>query len=126
MSMHTEIYIDPKIDMNSDNFISILIEFKVKPAKVAVATSVSNITMEQAKQMVEVSHHLFQKELAYLNKQQIRYTVNQAYKNSFNGVSVRLKGNTIKYFLQSTVIKAIYRNQEMDIPKRPVDTRYQI
>lgn len=126
MSMHTEIYIDPKIDMSSDKYISILIEFKVKPAKVAVATSVSNITMEHAKQMVEVSHHLFQTELDSLNEQQIKYTVDQTYTDAFNGVSVRLKGNTIKYFLQSTVIKAIYKNQDMHIPKRPVDTRYQI
>jgi len=124
--MQTEIYIDPKIDLYSDKTIEVLIEFKIKPAKVAVATSVSGITIEQATKQVEESHHIFKEDLTYLNELHIKYAINHTYKDSFNGVSMSLKGNTIQYLLQSTVIKAIYSNKEMKIPPKPVDTMYQV
>jgi len=124
--MQTEIYIDPKIDLYSDEYIEILIEFTIKPAKVAMAISHSDMTMEQAEEQVEISHQLFKNELKMLDEKQIKHSVIHTYKDSFNGVAMRLKGNTIKHLLRSTVIKAIYKNQEIGSPKKPVDTRYQI
>src|SRR5690625_4054134 len=98
--MQTEIYIDPKIDLYSDEYIEILIEFKIKPAKVAMSISHSDMTMEQAKEQVEISHQLFKNELKMLDEKLIKYSVIYTYKDSFNGVAMRLKANTIKHLLR--------------------------
>lgn len=124
--MQSNIYIDPKIDIASDEYIGIIIEFKIKPAKTAVATCISNLTIEQAKQQVETSHQTFQRELKRLEESNIEYFIINTYKDSFNGVSMRLKENTVQRLLRSTVIKAIYKTVEMNVPKKPGDTRYQI
>ncbi|MBU5467595.1 protease inhibitor I9 family protein [Virgibacillus sp. MSJ-26] len=124
--MQTDIYIDPKIDIYSDEYIEVLIEFKIKPAKVAMAISHLGLTMEQAKKQVDMSHQSFQSDLKILDEQQNKYSVIHTYKDSFNGVAMRLKGNAIKHLLKSTAIKAVYKNKEIGLPKKPVDTRYQI
>lgn len=124
--MYSKIYIDPKIDLDSEKYVEVLIEFKVEPAKVAVVKSASGLTIEQAVEEVEASHQLFEEEIKNIKEKQIKYFILQTYKDSFNGVAVKLRGNTIKYLLQSTVIKAIYKNQEIGIPKKPVDTMYEI
>ncbi|MYL55906.1 hypothetical protein GLW20_00100 [Virgibacillus halodenitrificans] len=93
--MQSQIYMDPKIDIASDEYIGIIIEFKIKPAKTGVATCISNMTIEQAKQKVETSRQTFQMELKQLKDSHIEYFIINTYKDSFNGVSMRLKGNTV-------------------------------
>ncbi|MEI4831367.1 protease inhibitor I9 family protein [Bacillus sp. FJAT-53711] len=118
-------YIDPKIDMNSKKTVSIIIEFKTKPAKVAVALAKANgvsLTLEEAEQNVEDSHARFQKDVKrFLDQKQIPYSITHTYKSALNGVAMELPANEIKALLQSTEINAIYTNQEfhLDPPPQP-------
>src|SRR5699024_12301473 len=105
--MQTDIYIDPKIDIYSDEYIEVLIEFKIKPAKVAMAFSLLGLTMEQAKKQVDMSHQSFKSDIKFLDEQQNKYSVIHFYKDYFNGLALRLKGNAIKLLVKSKVIKAV-------------------
>ena len=123
--MTSALYIDPKIDMTSKKTISIIIHFKTKPAKVAVALAEANgvpLTLEEAKQNVEDSHARFQKDVKkFLDQKQIPYSITHTYKSALNGVAMELPANEIKTLLQSTEINAIYTNQEyyLDPPPQP-------
>ncbi|TQS74220.1 hypothetical protein DX933_12900 [Ornithinibacillus gellani] len=121
------IYIDPQIDLHNEETIKVIIEFKTKPAKVAVATSTTGLTLEQAKELVEKSHTAFQEELEnLLESKQLPYTITNSYKVSLNGVALELPGIAINELLASNTIKAIYIDRVISIPKPPIDTRYQI
>ncbi|NEY99274.1 protease inhibitor I9 family protein [Heyndrickxia shackletonii] len=124
--MTSALYIDPKINMNSEKTVSIIIHFKTKPAKAAVALAEAKgvpLTLEQAQKDVEESHSRFQEDLKrLLDQNQISYSITYTYTTAFNGVSMKLPGTAIKTLLQSKEIDAIYANQEyhLDPPLKPM------
>lgn len=123
--MNSSIYIDPNIDLQSEEYIEVIMQFKTKPAKVAVAEGNSNLTLEQAKQQIDTSHALFRQELEiYLELKQIQYFITYVYKDALNGVCMELQACQIKALLQSKVIGAIYANPT--IPIKPNDPMYQL
>ena len=125
--LDSSIYIDPQIDLLSVEPTIVIIEFKVKPAKVAKIIEGNELSIEEAKKEVEISHADFLKELeTYLGNQHLAYTIVNSYKTSFNGVAIELAGTAINELLSSAVIKAIYMNHEVSIPNTPKDSRYQI
>lgn len=125
--MNSSIYIDPEINLQSEENVAIIVQFKTKPAKAAVAISKGKLTLDEAKQQVNTSHAHFQEELNNLLAQkQIQYTVTHRYKVAYNGVAMKLKGNKVQELLQSKVIEAIYANREFDLPIRPFNQMYQI
>lgn len=114
------IYIDPAVDLDSQEFVQVIVEFKIIPAHVAILTTPS-LSWEQATKQVEHSHRQFQKELElFLGKRRYPYLIIHQYKDSFNGVALELPGISIRELLLSQVIKAIYPNREMRIPENPI------
>lgn len=118
-TMSTSFYVDPSIDLSSNQFISIIIEFKTKPAKIAVLEAEAEgkqLTLEEATKQVEESHELFQKELTtLLDDHQVPYSIRHTYKTVLNGVSMDLPAVEIKRLLQSTVIEKIYPNRKVHL-----------
>jgi hypothetical protein len=124
--MNSPIFIDPKINLDSEENVQIIVQFKTKPAVIQVKL-MPNLTMEEARQLVEESHHQFQQDVVtYLDKNQIDYIILNRYKEAYNGVAMKLKGKDIKHLLQSNEIGAIYKSQIISIPPKPNDPRYQI
>ncbi|WP_186673670.1 protease inhibitor I9 family protein [Sporosarcina sp. BP05] len=114
------IYIDPEVDMHTKEIVQVIIEFRISPAHVAILTN-TNLSLEQATELVEQSHRDFHNELEILLVQkQYPHTIMQIYKNSLNGVALELQGIAIQKLLPSQVIKAIYPNREMRIPENPI------
>jgi hypothetical protein len=117
--MTQNIYIDPKIDMNSPAEVTIIIHFKTKPAKTAVALAEASgipLTLEQAEQDVKDSHERFRKDAEkYLGEKQIPYRIVHAYTAALNGVAMKLPANEIQTLLQSAEIEAIYANREIKL-----------
>jgi hypothetical protein len=127
-TMNPSIYVDPAIDLSNEYTTSIIIEFKTKPAKIAVLEAEAKgipLTIEEAKEKVEESHVRFQKELqTLLAKDQVPYTIKHTYKTAINGVSMELPGNQIKRLVESSsVIAKIHPNKKikLDPPISPSD-----
>ena len=126
-TMNSSIKVDPALDLSSGESVSIIIEFKTKPAKVAVLEAEAQgveLTLESAKEEVEQSHQEFDKELhAFLEENEVDDRIIHRYKTAFNGVSMELPSKEIKRLLGSSIISKIYRNQEiqLDPPIQPSD-----
>jgi|SRR5699024_2743397 len=121
------IYIDPNINMESEEMLEIIIQFKTKPINRQMADVKSNQTLDMAKKSVEASHHRFRNELAdHLGENHISYEIVTVYKNVYNGVMIRLRGQHINYLLQSDEIESVHMNDTLHIPIKPNDPRYQI
>lgn len=124
-TMNPSVYVDPAIDLLSQQTISVIIEFKTKPAKVAVIESEAKgipLTLEEAKKQVEESHLNFQNELhELLEKNQIPYTVRHKYTTALNGVSMELPANAIKKLAESSsVISKISLNRKIKLDPPPI------
>ena len=126
-TMNSVINVDPAIDLLTNRTISIIIEFKTKPAIVAILEAEAKgitMTLEEAGKNVEKSHETFQQELhIFLDKNQVTYSVKHTYKTAFNGVSMELPSNEIKRLLGSSVISKIYPDKQiqLDPPITPFD-----
>lgn len=116
-AMTTNVYIDPKIDLNSDKEITVIIHFKTKPAREAVELAKQKgetLSLEQAEQDVKESHKRFQADVKkYLDGEQIPYTITHTYTAAINGVAIRLPSSAIKTLLQSREIEAVYASKEI-------------
>jgi hypothetical protein len=121
--MRPSIYIDPRINMNTNSPITVIIHFKTLPAHAAVAAAKANgitLSLEKAEQDVKESHRRFQEDLQrYLGQQGIPFTVTHTYTVALNGAAIRLPGNKIPALLQSAEIAGIYANQEYKIEPPP-------
>ncbi|MGG0642433.1 protease inhibitor I9 family protein [Sporosarcina gallistercoris] len=118
--MNRRIYLDPDVDLHTNAFVQVIIEFRISPAHVAAAAD-PFLSLEQAEEQVEQSHTEFQRELAtVLAGNQYPYTIMHLYKNSLNGAAMEIQGLAIQKLLSSRVIGAIYPNREMRIPESPI------
>ncbi|ODG93899.1 hypothetical protein BED47_01645 [Gottfriedia luciferensis] len=127
----TGLQLSDDIDLSSDKDVSVIVEFKELPAKVAQlekAVEGESISLEKAKENVTKSHAHFKQELQEKlgNKEkasnegiQIKYT----YQNAFNGVSLTLPANQIKDLLDLDTVKAVYSDSIIQIkpPDEPVE-----
>ncbi|WP_025785279.1 protease inhibitor I9 family protein [Sporosarcina sp. D27] len=114
------IYIDPDVDLHTEEFVQVIIEFKTSPAHVAILTN-SLLSLEEAIEQVEQSHRHFQKELEiFLGEKHYPYRITHYYKKGINGVALEIQGIAIQQLLYSQVIKAIYLNREISIPENPI------
>ncbi|PGL73166.1 protease inhibitor I9 family protein [Bacillus sp. AFS055030] len=118
-TMNPSFYVDPSIDFTTNAMTSIIIEFKTKPAVVAVKEAEAagkELTLEEATKQVEESHAKFQEELkTLLEDQHVPYMIRHVYKSALNGVSMELPGKDIKRLSKSTVIARIYPNKKVHI-----------
>ncbi|MGG0175948.1 S8 family serine peptidase [Gottfriedia acidiceleris] len=110
----TGLFLSSKIDLDSPDEVSVMVQFNQKPHKVAVleaALKGTSLTDSQAKSLVDGDHATFDKDLKALSKdEKMTYKISHEYKNAFNGVSIKIPANKIKALLKSKAVKAIYSN----------------
>ena len=124
--MHSSAKVDPSIDLSSNQLVSIIIEFKTKPAKIAVLEAKAKgitLTLEEAKRQVEQSHQSFRKLLSLLDDNKVPYRIKHTYKAALNGVSMEMPASEINRLLGSSVISKIYPDKQiqLDPPTNPSD-----
>ncbi|MGM0838055.1 MAG: S8 family serine peptidase [Bacillota bacterium] len=114
------LHLDPTINLESSEPVNIIVQFLELPAKTAVAQSKASgktISLSEAKEKVNASHHQFQKEVGALIKKQksAKSTINikHTFKQSLNGVSMTLPANEIEMLLESQTVKAIWSDLEI-------------
>jgi hypothetical protein len=122
--MTNKINVDPTIDVNSDEMVTVIIQFRTKPAQEAVAIAKKAgvpLTLENANWAVKHSHERFQEEVKrYLDSKRIPYTINYVYQSALNGVSMTLPAKDIKSLLSFKEIESIHANKQYHIdPPNP-------
>jgi hypothetical protein len=122
--MTNKINVDPTIDVNSDEMVTVIIQFRTKPAQEAVAIAKKAgvpLTLENANWAVKHSHERFQEEVKrYLDSKRIPYTINYVYQSALNGVSMTLPAKDIKSLLLFKEIESIHANKQYHIdPPNP-------
>lgn len=119
-TMNPSVYVDPSIDLTSPQITSIIVEFKTKPARIAVLEAEAKgipFTLEEAKKKVEESHALFREELQMVFAVNgIPYSITHTYKAALNGVSMELPANEINRMAESSsIISKIYLNRKIQL-----------
>jgi hypothetical protein len=122
--MTNKINVDPTIDVKSDEMVTVIIQFRTKPAQEAVAIAKKAgvpLTLENANWAVKHSHERFQEEVKrYLDSKRIPYTINYVYQSALNGVSMTLPAKDIKSLLLFKEIESIHANKQYHIdPTNP-------
>lgn len=113
--------LSPEVDPKSDAPVSVIVEFKDKPAKTAVLEAKAegkSLSSAEAKQKVDAAHETFQNDLKMIFKQELKekkdpYTVKRAYKHAFNGVAMLLPANKAEALLQSKAVKTVWSDIEV-------------
>ncbi|QKE75643.1 S8 family serine peptidase [Arthrobacter citreus] len=116
-SDQTGLQISSDVNLESDKPISVIVEFKTKPSKIATLESQlqgESLTSSSANQLVEESHENFQKDASKILKQK-QYKIKRTYKTAFNGVSMTLPANQVKSLLKSNTVKAVWSDSEVHI-----------
>lgn len=114
--------LSPSTDLSTDNEVSVIIEFKNKPAKTAVLIEKMNskeLAIEVAQKLVEEDHNEFKNDLDALN---IKGNITRTYKQVFNGVALTLPANQVMKLLKSKAVKNIWENQEVQLDNIPTDS----
>ncbi|WRP07291.1 S8 family serine peptidase [Rossellomorea aquimaris] len=120
---HTGLHLAPEIDPDSKKEISVIVEFKQRPPKVAVIEATAEgkeLSEAEAKAQVEKAHATFTSDLDKLfaekgKRKGSEYKVKRSYKTAFNGVSMKLPANQAKELLESKVVKAVYSDIEVHV-----------
>lgn len=123
--MTKQIFVDPSIDMYSEEMVTVIIQFRTKTAHEAVAIAKKAgvpLTLENATWAVKHSHERFQEEVKrYLVPKRIPYTINYVYQTALNGVSMTLPAKNVNSLLQFKEIESIHANKQYYIdPPNPI------
>jgi hypothetical protein len=117
-TMNTPIYVDPEIDLTSQKKVSIIIQFKTKPAKIAVIEALAKgltLSFEEATKDVEDSHIRFHKDIqTLLEQEKVPYSITRSYKTVY-GVAMELPASEIKRLLNSAEISTIHADKEIQL-----------
>jgi len=122
-------------ELASKEDISVIVQFKSDPSKIAVleaATKGKTLKNEDAAAKVEKEHKTFKEDIKKYFPQEnsktksISNSITQTFKKAYNGVSMTLPANQVKFLLKSDVVQAVYKDQtftvdpikqEQDLPK---------
>jgi subtilisin family serine protease len=115
--------VSPETNLKSEEEISVIVEFKDKPAKTAVLEAAANgkeMSLDEAKQKAEAAHKTFKSDLQKIYKEEVKkkkdvYKVKKSYKNALNGVAIELPANKVKALLESNEVKAVWSNDEVHV-----------
>ncbi|SFD51686.1 S8 family serine peptidase [Bacillus sp. UNCCL81] len=125
-----------KKDLNSSSDISVIVEFKSKPEKVAILESAlegKSLTSTEAKNRVKHDHTAFEEDLAKIlpaSKEKSgrdQYKITRSFDTVYNGVSMKLPANEVEKLLKSDSVQAVYKSVEFSIdpPETPNSTEEQ-
>jgi hypothetical protein len=127
--MTNKINVDPTIDVNSHEMVTVIIQFRTKPAQEAVAIAKKAgvpLAVENANWAVKHSHERFQEDVKrYLVPKRVPYTINYVYQSALNGVSMTLPAKDIKLLLQFKEIESIHANKQYQIDPPNTITNYE-
>ncbi|MCP3739982.1 S8 family serine peptidase [Rossellomorea sp. BNER] len=120
-------------ELSSKKEISVIVQFKSKPGKVAVleaALKGEKLKKEKADAKVEKEHKTFKADIQKILPQEnpksksISSTITHTFKKAYNGVSMTLPADQVELLLQSDVVHAVYKNNtftvdpiKQDVPK---------
>lgn len=120
--------LDPSVDLNSEKEISVIVEFKQKPGKVAQLEAEVNgksLSASKARSLRDKDQSTFQQDLKTIFKEDLQkkkasFKVKRTYKNAFNGVAMTLPANKVKSLLASDAVKSIWSDKavQLDLPKQ--------
>ncbi|MFJ7934603.1 S8 family serine peptidase [Sporosarcina sp. NPDC096371] len=119
VSDQTGLQLGAEVNLESEDEITVIVEFKDKPAKVAVLEEAANgtkLSMAKAQQKADAAHVTFKQDLQTIYKEDVKqrkevYKVKNTYKNTLNGVSMEIPANKVEALLQSNTVKAIWNNE---------------
>ncbi|MGG2025884.1 S8 family serine peptidase [Gottfriedia sp. S16(2024)] len=111
------------VDLQSSKNLSVIVEFKEQPAKVAVleeAAEGNSLSLDDAKQKADDAQDTFKTDLQTIFKDDLKenknlYKINRTYKNTLNGVAIDLPANKVKSLLKSKAVKAVWPNNVIQI-----------
>ncbi|MFB7138718.1 S8 family serine peptidase [Gottfriedia sp. NPDC056225] len=111
------------VDLQSSKNLSVIVEFKEQPAKVAVleeAVEGTSLSLDDAKQKADDAQDTFKTDLQTIFKDDLKenknlYKINRTYKNTLNGVAIDLPANKVKSLLKSKAVKAVWPNNVIQI-----------
>ncbi|PEL06030.1 S8 family serine peptidase [Bacillus sp. AFS017336] len=125
--------LDPNVNLDSEKEISVIVEFKQKPEKVAQLEAEVNgksLSASKARSLRDGDQATFQQDLKTIFKEDIpqkksSFKVSRIYKNAFNGVAMTLPANKVKNLLASDAVKAVWSDKEvqLDLPKQENTTK---
>ncbi|WP_057915248.1 S8 family serine peptidase [Peribacillus muralis] len=110
-------------DLDSSENLSVIVEFKDKPAKIAAieeAAKGNSLSVSKAKQKADAAHDTFKSDLQSIYKEDLKknkslYKIKRTYKNTMNGVAINLPANKVKSLLQSKAVKAVWPNNVIKV-----------
>ncbi|MEH7349735.1 S8 family serine peptidase [Gottfriedia acidiceleris] len=111
------------VDLESSNNLSVIVEFKDQPAKVAVleAAAEGNILSDSdAEQKANEAQDTFKSDLQTIYKDDLKennklFKIKRTYKSTLNGVSIELPANKVKSLLKSKAVKAVWPNNVIKV-----------
>ncbi|WP_180233028.1 S8 family serine peptidase [Bacillus sp. AFS055030] len=111
------------VDLQSSKSLSVIVELKEKPAKVAVleeAVNGKSLSLDAAKQKANIAQETFKKDLQTIYKEDLKqnknlYKVKRTYKNTLNGFAIDLPANKVKLLLDSKAVKAVWPNNVIKV-----------
>ncbi|NQD66612.1 S8 family serine peptidase [Bacillus haikouensis] len=116
------IHLNPDVNLESDEKISIIVEFEQKPKKVAQLEATlkgKSLKDKKAKSLIDADHATFQQDLKKVFKdvkqKAAPYKIKYTYKHAFNGVSMTLPANKVESLLTSDAVKAVWSNDKVQI-----------
>lgn len=123
-------------DLKSDSELSVIVEFKSKPEKVAVLEAAAHgkkLSLEEAKKKVEDDHTKFDEDIKkYLPSSQLKsgkskHKITRSFNKAYNGVAMKLPANEVKSLIKSSAVKAVYKSVEfsIDLPANSDSTNEQ-
>ncbi|MFB7139530.1 S8 family serine peptidase, partial [Gottfriedia sp. NPDC056225] len=111
------------VDLQSSKNLSVIVEFKEQPAKVAVleeAADGNSLSLDDAEQKADNAQETFKTDLQTIFKDDLKedknlYKIKRTYKNTLNGVAIDLPANKVKSLLNSKVVKAVWPNNKIQV-----------
>ncbi|PEK98046.1 S8 family serine peptidase, partial [Bacillus sp. AFS017336] len=111
------------VDLESSDKLSVIVEFKDQPAKVAVLEEAANgnsLSLSEAEQKANAAQDTFKSDLQTIYKDDLKednklFKIKRTYKSSLNGVSIELPANKVKSLLQSKAVKAVWPNNMIKV-----------
>lgn len=112
--------ISKDIDTESDEMVSVIVEFIAEPTATSYKEKSSTFTLDKGK--VDRDHKVFEK---FINNMPSTYStekveVKNSYTNVFNGVSLNIKSSDVEKLLSCGVVKRVHKDYEVTV-ERPVE-----
>jgi tRNA uridine 5-carbamoylmethylation protein Kti12 len=102
LNNHTGLQGFSEADLESTEEISVIVQFKSKPSKVAVleaAVKGKKLSKEEAEAQVEKEHKKFREDIQKVAKTKTN-SITQTYKKAYNGVAMTLPSDQVKQLLE--------------------------